>query len=612
MAQFNNRPIVFIVIVVLVTIVFLVKLFHIQVQDPSYKFSADSNTQRIIVQYPARGLMYDRNGKLMVANQAVYDVMIVPREVTNLDSLDFCRSVGISIEELRALFSDLKKRIRAKKASAYKASPFVKQLSVEQYGILQERLYRFKGFYVQRRTLRKYIYPNAAHAVGYIGEVDDAVIKKSPYYKQGDYAGISGLEYTYEEVLRGRKGAKVVMVDVHQREKGSYRHGQYDTLAVVGKNLTLTLDVDLQQYGELLMRNKTGSVVALEPRTGQILAMVSSPTYDPGLLVGRVRSRNYQQLETDPIKPLFNRPLQAMYPPGSTFKLLNALIGLQEGVVTTDTRIGCSMGYHVGGLTVGCHAHASPLDLPQSIQNSCNAYYSHVFRKIIDNPKYKSPKTGLDIWKDYCVKFGLGHKLGVDFFNEKRGFIPNAEYYNKVYRGSWNSVTVISLGIGQAELLLTPLQMANMCATISNKGYYYTPHMIKEIEDGTIPEQFKEKHFTDINPEYFEPVIQGMEGAVWADAGGTARVARIPNIRVCGKTGTAQNPHGKDHSIFIAFAPKEDPKIAIAVFVENAGFGATYAAPIASLMIEKYLTDSISVGRKPLEERMMTADLIRQ
>lgn len=610
MAQLNNRSVVFNVIVVLVAIAFVVKLFHIQVQDPSYKFSADSNTQRVLVQYPARGLMYDRHGKLIVANQAVYDVMIVPREVSNLDSLEFCRSVGISIEELRSLFADLKKRIKAKKASSYKASPFVKQLSAEQYGVLQERMYRFKGFYVQRRTLRKYIHPCAAHAVGYIGEVDDAMIKKNAYYKQGDYAGISGLENIYEEQLRGRKGAKVVMVDVHQREKGSYRQGQYDTLAVVGKNLTLTLDVDLQLYGEQLMQNKIGSIVALEPHTGEILAMVSSPTYDPGLLVGRVRSKNYQVLEADPVKPLFNRTLQAMYPPGSTFKLINALIGLQEGVVSVDTRIGCSMGYHVGGLTVGCHAHASPLDLPQSIQNSCNAYYSHVFRKIIDNPKYKSPKVGLDAWKDYCVHFGLGHRLGVDLFNEKRGFIPNADYYNKVYRGSWNSVTVISLGIGQAELLLTPLQMANMCAAIGNKGYFYTPHIIKEIEDGSIPEQFRERHSTGIVPVHFDPVIEGMEGAVWSDAGGTARVARIPNIRVCGKTGTAQNPHGKDHSIFIAFAPKEDPKIAIAVFVENAGFGATYAAPIASLMIEKYLVGSISEGRKVLEERMLTSNLI--
>jgi penicillin-binding protein 2 len=611
-AQLGNRSVVFLSIVVFIAVVFIIKLFLIQVQDSTYKFSADSNTQRVVIQYPARGLMYDRNGKLVVANQAVYDVMIIPRDVEPFDTLDFCAATGITKEIFLANYADLRKRIKARKASTYKASAFIKQLSAEQYGVLQEKLYKFKGFYVQRRTLRKYIYPHAAHTVGYIGEVDDAFIAKNPYYKSGDYTGISGLENMYEDVLRGQKGAKVVMVDVHGREKGAFRHGQFDTTAIVGKNLTLTLDIDLQVYGEMLMNNKIGGAVAIEPSTGEVLALVSSPSYDPGLLVGRVRSKNYNQLELDPYKPLFNRSIQAMYPPGSTFKIINALIGLQTGVITPETRVPCSLGYHVGSLRVGCHPHAPMLDLPRSIQNSCNAYYSHVFRKIIDNPAYLSTKEGLDIWKDYCVKFGLGYKLGIDLFNEKRGFIPNKDFYNKAYRGSWNSVTVISLGIGQAELLLTPLQLANQAAIVANKGYYYTPHMVKAIEDGEIPVPFREKHSVGIDTVHFEPVIKGMYDAVWGDDGGTARAARIPNVSICGKTGTAQNPHGKDHSIFIAYAPRENPKIAIAVFVENAGYGSSFAAPIASLMVEKYLNGSIDPKRLEMELRMLTTDLIHQ
>jgi penicillin-binding protein 2 len=591
-------------------LIFIIKLYMIQVYDVSYRFTADSNTQRIITQYPARGAVFDRKGKLVVANSAVYDIMIVPRELQPFDTIDFCRSMGVELSELRVLFKNLKKDIRDKKVSAYKPTPFIKQLSAQRYAMLQEKMFKFKGFFAQRRTLRNYIHPNAAHVVGYIGEVSPATIKKNPYYEMGDYIGISGLEQSYEDVLRGQKGAKIIMVDVHGREKGSYRQGKFDTAAVSGKNITIGLDIDLQIYGEELMQNKIGSVVAIDPKTGEVLAMISSPSYDPTLLIGRDRNVNYPILMADPNKPMFNRPLQAMYPPGSTFKTINALIGLQEGVIIPETRIGCSRGFHLGGLTVGCHAHGGPLDVTGSIQNSCNAYYSVVIRKIFDNPKYKNAKEGLDIWKNYCVNFGLGYKLGIDFFNENRGFIPNSKYYDKAYNGSWNSVTVISLGIGQAELLLTPLQLANMCAAISNRGHYYSPHIIKEIEGQDIPEAFKQVHQTGIDKIHFEPVIDGMEKAVWGDDGGTARVARIKDIRVCGKTGTAQNPHGKDHSIFMGFAPKDDPKIAIAVYVENAGFGATYAAPIASLMIEKYLKDSIAPDRKPLEERMFTTDLI--
>jgi penicillin-binding protein 2 len=611
----NNQSVAIRIFIILVGFIFVVKLFIIQVYDSSYKFSADSNTQRVIIQYPSRGLVFDRNGKLLVSNQAVYDVMVVPRDIEAFDTTEFINALGITKDELLLHFKEMRQNIKStlksKKISPYRPSIFLKQVSAEQYGRLQEKIYKFKGFFVQRRTLRKYEYPNAAHIFGYIGEVSESMIKEDPYYTSGDYKGINGIEQTYEKELRGKKGAKVVLVDVHGREKGPYRNGKYDTTAVVGKNITLSIDIEIQKYAELLMQNKIGSVVAIEPSTGEILALVSSPGYDPSLLIGRVRSSNYELLRQNPKKPLINRPLQALYPPGSTFKTINALIGLQEGVLTEDTRFPCSMGYHIGGLTVGCHSHMSPLNLTQSIQFSCNGYYSAAFRKIIDNPIYGSPKKGLDKWKNYMIGFGLGYRLGVDFSNENKGFIPNSEYYNGIYRNSWNSVTVISLGIGQAELLLTPIQMANMCATISNRGYFFTPHVIKSISDGeSIPEKFTQIHKTSIDAKNFTPVINGMEMAVWGDDGGTAGIARIPNISICGKTGTAQNPHGKDHSIFIAFAPKDNPKIAISVYVENAGFGAAYAAPIASLLIEKYLTDSISVNRKPLETRMIEADLI--
>jgi penicillin-binding protein 2 len=608
--SYNERSLILGILFIVVGLAFLLKLYYIQIHDTSYKFSADSNTQRIITQFPARGLIYDRKGKLLVSNQAVYDLMVIPRDIKLADTLDFCNALGITKVQFDEFYGDMKKNIKSRKISTYKPSVFIKQLSSEQYGILQEKLYKYKGFYVQRRTLRKYEYPNGAHVLGYIGEVNDNMIKKDPYYTQGDYAGISGIEQSYENELRGKKGAKVILVDVHGREKGVFRDGRYDTAAVVGRNLVVTLDMELQNYGELLMKNKIGSIVAIEPQTGEILSMISSPGYDPALLIGRERSKNFPVLNNDPIKPLLNRPLQALYPPGSTFKTVNALIGLQEGVLTPSTRYGCSMGYHVGGLTVGCHAHASPLDLIKSIQNSCNAYYCNVFRNILDNRKYASPKDALDKWKDYLLHFGLGARLGVDFSNENKGFIPGSDYYNRIYAGRWNSVTVISLSIGQGEILFTPIQMANMCATISNKGHFYTPHIIKEIEDGQIPERFRVQHQTGIDTAHYTPVIRGMELAVWGDDGGTARIAKIPNITICGKTGTAQNPHGKDHSIFIAFAPKDNPKIAIAVYVENGGFGATYAAPIASLMIEKYLNDSVNVARKPLELRMIETDLI--
>ncbi|MBK3518591.1 penicillin-binding protein 2 [Carboxylicivirga sp. N1Y132] len=612
MGGINNRTLLIATIMVSLALIFIVKLFILQVYDTSYSISAESNTRRKVTQFPSRGLVYDRNGKLLVSNQAVYDVMVVPRDIVPFDSVDFCESLDLSIEQLRERFVQMRQDIKTRKISTYKPSVFMKQLSAEQYGSFQEKLYKFKGFFVQGRSLRKYEYPSAAHVLGYVGEISENNLKKDNYYSQGDYVGISGIEQTYEHKLRGKKGVKFMLVDVHGREKGAFRGGKGDTAAIAGKNITLSLDIELQQYGEQLMKNKVGSIVAIEPTTGEILTLISAPNYDPSLLIGRDRSKNFPVLQADTLFPLLNRAVQSKYPPGSTFKTINALIGLQEGTLKPYTTHECFMGYFTRSLSVGCHLHDSPLNLSQSIQHSCNAYYCYEFRDILDNPKYNNIQDAFDAWKDYAVRFGFGYRLGSDFRNESRGFIPNSGTFDKIYKGSWNSLTVISLSIGQGEILTTPLQMANMAAMLANRGHFLTPHIIKDIEDELIDDRFSEIHETGIDIQHFAPVINGMELAVWGGAGSTARIAQIPGVTICGKTGTAQNPHGDDHSIFIAFAPKDDPQIAIAVYVENGGFGATWGAPIASLMIEKYLNGEISTSpyRKYTENRILEGDLI--
>jgi penicillin-binding protein 2 len=608
----NNRTIIIGAFLGLVGVVFIFRLFMLQVYDPSYKYSAESNTRRKITEYPSRGLIYDRNGKLLVSNQAVYDVMVVPREVVPFDTAEFCQCLGVSREKVDELFLELYEKLKTPQISSYKASVFFKQLSAEQYGVFQEKLYKFKGFFGQRRILRKYEYPNAAHVLGYVGEIGDGELKKEPYYSRGDYWGISGVEQSYESFLRGSKGSSYVLVDVHGREKGAFHDGKIDAPATSGKDLMLTLDMELQAYGEQLMQNKTGSIVAIDPATGEILAMVSAPTYDPSLLVGRERNNNFPVLASDTLFPMLNRAIMSGYPPGSTFKTLMALIGQQEGVLFPNTLYSCQMGYHARGLSVGCHSHRSPLDLVSSIKMSCNSYYCNVLRSVLDNPVYGSSKVGLDKWKDYLVKFGFGYRLGTDFSSENRGFVPNSRYYDRIYDGRWSSLTVISLAIGQGELLTTPLQMANMTAAIANRGYWIVPHVLKEVENDTIPSRFKKKQDVGINKEFFAPVIEGMEQAVWGGEGSTAGIARIKGISICGKTGTAQNPHGDDHSIFISFAPKDDPKIVVATIVENGSFGATYGAPVSSLMIEYYLNRQISGERKWIEKRMLEADLIHE
>ncbi|NJO69252.1 MAG: penicillin-binding protein 2, partial [Bacteroidetes bacterium] len=554
-------------------------------------------SRRNVTQYPARGLILDRNGKLIVYNEAAYDLMVTPAQTEEFDTTELCKILDLPKQYLVNTLDS------AKNYSPFKPSEIVRQMSAETYARLQEKLYKFQGFYVQSRTLRKYNYKVASHLLGYVGEVDQKIINKNPYYKARDYIGVSGLERTYEEELRGQKGVNILLVDVHNRVVGSYLNGKYDTTAIAGNDLTSTLDADLQQYAEHLMQKMHGSVVAIEPSTGEILVMASLPTYDPSLLVGRVRRRNFSNLLRDTLsQPLFDRAVMAVYPPGSTFKLINGLIGLQENVLVPENTYGCAMGYHYGNKVLGCHQHPSPLNLIGGIQNSCNAYFCHVFRNILDNKEYPTLADAYNMWRYHVLSFGFGKKLGTDLPNELNGNIPDVGYYDRYHgKGRWKSLTVISLSIGQGELGITPLQMANMAATMANRGFYYTPHLVKKIKGKTdINPKFREKHFTDIDTTYFSPIIEGMSMAV---KGGTATIARMPDIEVCAKTGTAQNPHGEDHSIFIAFAPRDNPKIAISVYVENGGFGATWAGPIASLLIEKYLKDTIS--RPWLEQHLL-------
>ncbi len=602
-AVYSERKFVVISIFIVAGFLFILRLFYIQIIDDSYLLSSNSNVRRHIPQYPARGLIYDRNGKLMVYNEATYDLMITPRLVKNIDTLELCRLIGIDLITFRDRI------LKAKEYSTYRSSVFEKQISKEAYGYLEEKLYKYPGFYVQPRTLRKYVKPSAAHTMGYIGEVSPLTCENNAYYKSGDYIGISGIEKSYETELRGIKGARIIMVDVFNREKGSFRNGKYDTVAVMGQSLYTTLDADLQEYGEMLMKNKRGSIVAIEPATGEILSLVSCPTYDPNLLVGRMRAHNYGELLKDSLKPLFNRAQMAQYPPGSTFKLVHALIGLEEGVLFPSTRYGCSMGYSFGSIHVGCHNHPAPVDLLQSIAISCNSYYCNVFRTLLDNNSVSNTSSGYQKWRDYALGFGFGSKFSTDLPNILGGFIPKNEYFDKYFgKNRWKFLTIISLSIGQGEILATPLQLANLSATIANRGYYVTPHIVKYVGDSKKAEtRFSQVHKTKISKQNFEIVVEGMYQVVEA---GTARAYKMDSLHVCGKTGTAQNPHGKDHSIFIAFAPKDNPKIAISVIVENAGFGATWAAPIAMLMIEKYLLKRIN--RPDVQERMITGSLIHE
>jgi penicillin-binding protein 2 len=597
MNPYSGRKFVIGGIILIIGLIFIIRLFLLQVVESSYKTTAESNARRVEIQYPARGLILDRQGEILVYNEAAYDLMINPSQLGSFDTTDLCRILQVPrqkvIEGIRT----------ATKYSRYKPSIFIRQISSETYAVMQEKLYKFPGFFVQPRTLRKYPRDIAAHALGYVGEVDNEDIEKDPYYQMGDYIGVTGIEKSFEEELRGTKGRKIYLVDVHNRIKGSYQGGRADRKAVVGRNVVSTLDADLQEYGEKLMGKFRGSIVALEPSSGEVLALVTSPAYRPSLLVGRVRSENFKSLSEDTLKPWFNRALMAFYAPGSTFKTVNGLIGLQEKVIHTGSEFYCDLGFHMGGYTVACHMHASPLDFRGAVTNSCNAYFNHVFMNILNDPKFGSVSRAYSNWREHVLSFGFGNVLHTDFVNELPGFVPKASYYDNIYgKGHWNFLTVRSLSIGQGELGITPLQMANLAATIANRGFYYTPHIVKEIEDGEIDPRFLERHYTSIDSVNFEAVADGMEGAV-NKPGGTAWRARVAHFTICGKTGTAEVPPYEDHSIFIAFAPKSDPKIAISVYVEHGGFGNIWASPIASLMAEQYLYDSIS--RPYMEEYVL-------
>jgi penicillin-binding protein 2 len=596
----ENRKYIIQFIFILVGIVFITKLFFLQIVDTNYKLAAENNVILKKVEYPYRGLIYDRKGQIVVYNVPVFDIMITPKEFKLEDTLAFCRVMNMDKEEF------LQRIDKMKKESSYsriRPNAFIKQMSSVDFAKMQDQLVDYSGITVLPRTVRAYPHTTLANALGYIGEISKRKLEKvdKTLYSAGDYIGISGLEMQYENYLRGKRGVKHVLVNVRGVEKGSFKEGEYDTIAVKGENLTSSIDLDLQKYGDSLMQGKIGSVIAIEPKTGEILAMISSPTYDPNILTGREFSKNYQKLESDTTKPLFNRALQSMYRPGSTFKLVQGLVGLQEGVLTPNTIYPCSA-------PVKCHPHGSSANLYQAIQYSCNPYFYHNFKKMVNQNKstntFLDTQLGMKEWREHIESFGFGKRLGVDIPNESRGLIPSVSYYDKIYGElRWKFSTIYSISIGEGEIGVNPLQMANFASIIANKGWYHTPHFIKGIGDNKVkPEEFTVKHHTSVDSKHFLPVIEGMEAVVRE---GTARLAKSNNFVVCGKTGTSQNAKGKDHSVFIAFAPKEDPKIAIAVFVENAGFGGVVAAPIAGLMMEKYLTGYIPADKKALEKYMI-------
>jgi len=590
------------------TIAILVRLFYLQIIDESYKLKSENNAIKVVYEYPERGYIYDRNGKLLVANQPSYDIMVVPREIKNLDTLEFCKLLSITREEFNS---------KLKKATIYSPrlpSVFLAQLNKKEYAAFQEKIRKFEGFYIQKRSLRDYQVNVAANVFGFITQVNQNIIEKNPYYRPGDLIGKQGVEEYYEDILRGQKGVKRIQRDKFNRDIGPYKEGVYDTISKQGDDITLSLDIELQKYGELLMQNKRGGIVAIEPKTGEILALISAPTYDPALLVGRQRSKNYTMLHNDSIaKPLYDRGLLAEYPPGSPFKILTALIGLQEEAIDEQTTFFCRRGFSYGNRFMKCH-DSGGFSLNNGMYSSCNTYFANTYRKIIE--KYPKPAYGVDAWSNHLKSFGLGNFMGYDLPQGKRGNVPTSKLYDKYYSaGGWRSTTIISNSIGQGEVLMTPIQLCNVMCAVANQGYYYTPHIIKKIKNREIDSKFTTKHQTTIDQQYFPPVINGLFDVYNK---GTASRLQVQGLEICGKTGTAENftkINGKrvqltDHSIFVAFAPKDNPKIAIAVFVENGYWGARIAGPITSLMIEKYIKGKIS--RTDLEKRMLESSLEKE
>ena len=588
--RYENRKFVVVGVVLAIVITFICRLFSLQIVNDDYKRYAESNAFLNKTIYPSRGVMYDRNGKLLVSNQPAYDVMVCMRNVKELDTLAFCQSLGITREYFDKRMADVKNRRINPGYSSYTDQLFLGQLTAEEFAKFQEQSHKFKGFSIQRRTIRQYGYPVGGHLFGDLGEVSKNDIAKDEYYKRGDYIGKQGIESYYEKQLRGEKGTEVLLRDAHGRIKGSYQDGAMDVAPVPGKNLTLSIDIELQALAERLLQNKIGSIVAIEPSTGEVLCMASSPTFDPQMLVGRKRGENHRLLSQDKQKPLLNRAIMGTYPPGSTFKTSQALTFLQEGIVTPETQFPCALGFKHRGLHVGCHVHSSPIALVPSLATSCNSWYCWSLYRMIGAEKYGSSQAALTRWKDHMVAMGFGYRLGIDLPGEARGFIPNQGTYNKVYGKSWNGLTIISISIGQGEVTLTPLQIANLGATIANRGHYITPHIVKEVQGEELDSLYRFPKHTMVEKRHYETIVEGMREAV---LNGTCVGANLPDIEVCGKTGTAQNK-GKDHSAFMGFAPMNDPKIAVAVYVENGGFGAVYGVPIGALIMEQYLTGTLS------------------
>ena len=589
-------------------ILLLAKIFSLQMLDDRYKEDADRNSTIYETIYPTRGVIYDRNGEILVGNKVAYDILVNPREVQAFDTVALAAVLDVTPEFIRGRLQEYAKR---RSSIGSQGVTMLRMLPAETYMRFDEVKYRFPGFRGQVRGIRYYPVNAGGNLLGYVSEVDQDYIKRHPgEYRSGDYAGMTGIEAAREADLRGEKGYHIYLRNSRNQIEQPYKDGSEDKEAVPGKDITTTIDAVLQQYGQELMQNKVGSVVAIEPSSGEILALVSSPGIDVEQLADI--GKHYAEIAQNPYKPMYNRAVQASYPPGSVFKLVNGLIGLEEGVLRPEMMYPCSHGYHFGaGHKLGCHGHKSPLNMEESIMMSCNAYYCYVLKNIIDNRKYGSVAEGLDAWHEYVQSFGFGRKLGSDFPAELSGSIPTSRTYNRAYgRGRWNSTTVISLSIGQGEILATPMHLANLCATIANRGHYYIPHIIKASEGVEIEERFRQRQYTLVDTLHFPKVVKGMWRAVNSGPGmgGTAWIAHVDSLDICGKTGTAQNPRGADNSVFICFAPMNDPKIAIAAYVENGGFGAQYAAPIASLMVEKYLKGQ--VRRTELEERMKKADLM--
>ena len=591
--QFEIRKFVIGGVAIGIIIVYLIRLFTLQLWSDDYKKNADSNAFRKDIQYPSRGLILDRKGRILVYNEPSYNIMVVMQEQRGIDTLDFCQTIGITKEEYIKRMADIKDPKKNPGYSRYTPQLFMAQIPAQEFSLFREKLFRFKGFGIEKRSTRQYTSGIGAHILGDVGEISPKELDEDSdhYYKSGDFIGKLGVERSYEKQLRGEKGMRIMLRDVRGRTQGHYQNGKYDTQAQPGKNLTLGLDKDLQTLAERLLTGKLGAIVAIEPKTGEILCMASSPTYDPRIMVGRDRGQNHRLLSKDPMKPLLNRAIMGTYPPGSTFKITQALVGLQEGIIDPNISFPCHHGFNYKGLHVGCHGHGSPINLVPAIGTSCNSYFCwNLFRMLSNKRKYGSVQAAMTKWKDYMVAMGYGYKLGIDLPGERRGMIPNAPYYDKAYKKSWNGLTVISIAIGQGEVTATPLQIANLAATVANRGYYIVPHVAHSVQDGKLDPVYYEKKYTGVDRRWYEYAVAGMRKAV---LDGTCRGANLPGYEVCGKTGTAQN-RGHDHSAFMGFAPMNDPRIAVAVYVENGGFGNVYGVPIGALIMEQYLNGKLS------------------